>query len=283
MNNTTSPNFIYFPLKFWYRQFGFGLYQDIVSLSMSVTGTIGIVLNVLTLVILRSRAFDLKLYTYLRVYVVNSIFICFWTAGIFMIMSRNVFKFPNTFIPNFYHSILPLPLLSLSYIFEGFIDTLMSFERVTLLSNRFNWFNKRKPMFYCAISGFVSILTIIPYYFYYKVIKIVIPLNEIQVIELNYVGRLSHAIILERYENIFFCINDISPVILQIILSISAIILMKSYLKNRSRMTNLNLVRINNVIPTQVHTPNDEARKRARKMEIKLTILVIVLTILSAL
>jgi hypothetical protein len=86
---------------------------------------------------------------------------------------------------------------------------------------------------------------------------------------------------LKLYMNIFSYIIDAVPIILQIILSISTLALMKSYVKNKSRVTDMNLIRRNT--PAHAQTSNDEVRKRARKMEIKLTVLVIILTTLSIL
>jgi hypothetical protein len=277
MKNSTIRNVTYYPLNHWYSQFASSREQEILALVMLGSGIIGIFLNILTLIVLRSNAFDLKVYTYLRVFVVNSIMLCFWTALSFIFMVKSFFSFANTNGASLFNIYLVIPFLRMNNTFGVFIDILISFERVALFSNRFNWFKKLKPIIPCEISAIISVFVVIPYFFYYKPIQIEIPLNETEVFTMHFFRSKKYITILKEYITVLSYITDILPVILQVLLSIAAIVLIKSYSKNKNRINNMPMKRMN------TSTSNNETRKRTRKMEIKITIMVIILTTISML
>jgi hypothetical protein len=278
MHNST--NFTYIPLSFFiYDIYDTKLYQEILSLSMLPTGIIGIFLNILTLLILRSRVFNLSLYVYFRAYTINSLSICFWTGLSFLVNTRSIFDFSNTYNTNWFHIYFTIPILSINYTISSFLDLFMSLERVMLLSNGFQWFKKLKPSIICVVFVLISICLNIPSYFFYKPFMKTTSSNTKETTVYHSISK--NFTDLKLYMNVLSYIIDALPIILQIILSISTLALMKSYVKNKSRVTDMNLIRRNT--PAHAQTSNDEVRKRARKMEIKLTVLVIILTTLSIL
>jgi hypothetical protein len=291
MYNNTLSNVTYFPLSFWYAEFGSMFYQEVVDLSMLATGIVGILLNILTLVILRSKAFSLKLYVYFNIYVINSILICFWT-GTRLLNTKQLFEFSNTYRAVWYETFFSTPLLTLSYIFSGFIETIMSFERVVVLSNKFKWFEKMKPIIPCSISVAISISVCIPYFFYYKPSQMKIPLNETTVFTIHYTAPSKNLITLKQYIDITTYIIDITPIITQIVLSSISTVFMRLYVKKKKKMlskkepielTNSHLSVKNQTSQITAQKVENKTIKKTRTMEIKLAMLVVILTLFSIL
>jgi hypothetical protein len=293
-NNETNT------LEFWYQILGSSLIQDVIYLSLIPIGIIGIIFNILTLLVLRSDKFNLSFYTYLRAYTISSIFICFLSATRF---SSNIYQ--NLLIQNSAFSLqffcyVYIPVTSGINVFESTLDIILSMERLAILSKRIHWFGFINAKKLCFILAFVFIILAIPYWFFFKpqtiVTNILFSSGTTRAVTFHFfIPRYDHGFI-AFYMNIFPYFVDILPIVIEICLNILTIISVKKYTKNRIKLFNNNKNRDNEILAlnqsniTNSSTPTSSLAAvknltldKSKIAQVKLTILVIILSIMSIL
>jgi hypothetical protein len=85
MNNTTESNrTFYYPFSFWLKILGSTRYSEIVNISLIPIGFIGFLLNILAIVVLKARPFELPVFDYLRYYAIKSATVCLLITTLFL-------------------------------------------------------------------------------------------------------------------------------------------------------------------------------------------------------
>jgi hypothetical protein len=293
MSNSTS-NVTYFSMRVWYNRFGSAPYQEWIYLDLFPIGIIGIFLNILSLKVLQSKEFEHSFYSYLRAYIVNSIFLCFSNGTRFMNVTRSIFGFSNTYNANWYIVYIIIPINNICYHYGGFLDIVLGFERVVLLGNKFNWFKRIKPTLLCAFFLFASVLIDIVLFFSFKIIEKKVNLNKTEILTIHLYTPTSRAKVLADTLSYVF---DITPLIMEISLSVFGVILMKTFVKKKTKVmtagttrladkggTNISQNNTGTKVSASVLTSNtNDAVERAKKMELRLTLMTIILTSFSIL
>jgi hypothetical protein len=295
-NNTTTtaaPSF-YLSKKQWFAIFR-SMPQQWIDVSLIPLGIIGIILNILALIVMRSDKFNLPFYTYLRAYTCWSIVICAVNSIQFTSGSRTLFGFTNSKVSTVFYCYIFFPVQYVNNCYGSLLDIVLSMERVVLLSKTLNFFKKINPKLLCFIFLAISIVTSGPYFFF------IIP-GRTSTLQLSRTTSFTlHTISLShnrfvnsfaKYAPYFF---EIFPIVLETIFNVLSVYLIRKYTKNKLKITAATTAR-NGKGGTLVQDKSnanqantvDESRRtdsaalsRSRKMEIKLTILVIFMSTLS--
>jgi hypothetical protein len=303
MNNTTIFNSTVKPppgrpvlsKEQWYERFRSST-QSILDVSLIPIGITGIILNILALIVLKSNRFNLPFYTYLRAYVIASILICIVNGTQFTVGAYTVFEFTNSQGSVRFYSYFFTPILIISNIYGSALDVILSMERVVLLSKKLEWFRKINPRLLCLIIFLISFLLSTPYWF--QLGPNIFPTQLAGGIPfyINYVRPSRFFKKVQSYVTVIPYIIDIVPIVFEVIFNVVSIYLIKDYAKKKARIMNNGTSRgdglTKTVVMSQVATSdrrqtvtrsnnNDQSSSRVRRMEIKLTILVVFLSLLS--
>jgi hypothetical protein len=288
MNNTANKS--YYSLNYWYESLGSTLIHEIVYISLVPIGIIGILLNILALFILRSNKFRLSFYTYLRAYTICSVFICFFNATQFSAGVRRSLPFTNSKLSIQYFSYVYIPFFTGINVYGTSLDVVLSIERVALLSNRMHWFRSVNPKKLCFILMIIFSILAIPYWFFFEPMEMEVKLNETTTIRLHYFITHHSTSFLKFYFYVYSCFVDAIPIVVETSLNIISVIMIKKYVKQKLRIlvgssrssSRSNQIELGNLLITlrRANESNNFAF-RSKQMEIKLTILVIFLSIVS--
>jgi hypothetical protein len=277
MNNTTNET--YHSVKYWYSLFGYVYAKNIVNVVLIAIGIIGAILNILALIVMRANTFNLPFYTYLKAYTYCSICICLLNATLFTSGTRYLIKFSNSKGSFEYYSYFFAPLLSITNFYGSFIDVVLSMERIVLLTKKLEWFRKIDPKVLCLTFFVITNVLSWPFWIYYRPHSFHVMLNETTPFVINYykvkilVGSLSYYFDILRY------FIDVFPIVFEVTFNVISVCLVKNFTKNKMRITN-NTSHSDRTINTNV---NSSSAMRSKRMEIRLTIFVIILSFLSTL
>jgi hypothetical protein len=271
MNITT----VYFSKGQWFNIFGLFKNQQLLFLIMCPINLIGATLNLLTFVILTKNEFRRMLvYKYLRIYTLNSAVICLLDSTQFIGNSQQFFQFSNSYWSIRYFSNFYIPLITTLTFYQSSLDIILSFDRIVLFSNRFSFYKSINPLLVSSIAFILSCILLGYYWLLLTHVQVDLPLNKTKTFRFHYFD-LSY--ISNKYP--VYVINFISDgmtLIIELFLSVSTIILLKNYLRSREITGNFT-AQTNTTI---INIPHPSTA-RARKMEVKVTILVSILSFFS--
>jgi hypothetical protein len=305
MNNTTIFNSTVKPppgrpvlsKEQWYERFRSST-QSILDVSLIPIGITGIILNILALIVLKSNRFNLPFYTYLRAYTIAGVFICIVYCTQFTVGAYTVFEFTNSQGSIRFYSYFFQPFLILTNIYGSALDVILSLERVVLLSKKFQWFRRINPRLLCLIILLISFMLANPFWFLLGPHIFSTKLAGGIPFSINYIRPSRFLDKIQSYVTILPYFIDIVPIVFEVTFNVLSIYLIKDYAKKKARIMNNGTSRgdgltrtnvISRVAPTvdrhrstsQTQINNNDPSLRMRRMEIKLTILVVFLSLIS--
>jgi hypothetical protein len=271
----------YLPLNIWFNYFGSRKFQEISYLVYILVCFIGALLNMISYRIFRKSHFDLTIHEYLRMYTVTSALICVFLSTRFISCSRRFFSFSNSefavrYLGNFY-----IPFTYTLNLFQSCFDILLSFDRIHVLTDRFKFYKNLKPkkvvLFLFAFSCFASIYN----WLYFSYQKMYIPIGENEF-------YLIHFLVMSKFVNSYVVyvtnvITSILPAVVEVPLNIWTIKLLHSYLKKGKNVQLKDENERTNIIDVNQLHKMESFDLRVKKLEIKITVLVIVLSCVSIL
>jgi hypothetical protein len=290
-NNSISAknNFCFNQTNFWFELLGLKWYHEIIYLCLLPTGLIRLLLNIFALIILRGDSFKLPIFYYLRVYAFKSSIICLITSTLFVTNTRRLFSFTNSMWTMVYSAHIQIPIAKTLFFYEACLDIVLSFDRAVMFSSGFRFFKKIKPSLVCLILLVISIVISCPFWLLFKQSMNEFETNQNQTVLVHRV--VSTKLISPLITYIVVSIVDVFPFLIEIPLNAIVMILLKRYLKRKfelrqatqSRLNSrsvhqskLNSIHVNRTV--SVYT-QDEVR--TKKMEIKVTFLVVIMSIFS--
>jgi hypothetical protein len=281
MNNSTVsiPSVTYHSAIYWLTKFGSDRAQDIKLLTLLPIGIIGFILNILVLVVLRNKEFELSVYSYIRAYTFNSALICLLISTRFVTKSYTLFKFTNTLVAQLYSSKFYVPVTKFLYLYGSFLDILLTFDRIVLFSNRFQFFKRLKPLLVCIIIAPITLILVIYHFINREIRETSVKLNKTEIFVIYSVkgSKLN-----DRLANIIInSIIDLLPIVLEILFNVATIFFLKKYINKKKHI--IGDVQMSSQ-PSAKFTENANKTKqqnRTRKMEIRVTVLILVMSIIS--
>jgi hypothetical protein len=245
-----------------FNTFGLEFYQEMIYLSLAPFGLIGIGLNILTFVILRGEQFRLPVIHYLRVHTINSCLMC-------LIIPTVITGHINNEWSARYHVHFYIPFINLLVFYQTSLDTLLTLDRALAFTTYFDNLMQFKPKLVSLILLIICILVSLPFWTAFNIKPIDIELNE--------TGKfVLHSSTIEPSYFFYFAnlVLNIVPFVVEMPLNVVTMILLKKYLKRRVHFMNARPV---------IHLDDFviELENRLRKMEMKVTILVVIQSLFS--
>jgi hypothetical protein len=287
MNNNTNSSENFYPSKTSIFNMFRSYKQQEIDVILIPMGLIGVLLNILALIVLRSDKFNLPFFGYLKAYTYASLFICLINITQFTAGARTILPFTNSIGTARYYCYIFYPFQVILNTYGSSLDIILSMERVVLLSKRLEWFKKIKPNVLCFIFFIISVGFSSPYWFLFApaAFKRSLSKTETLLVHINggsrYISKISDYIFKMPY------VIDTIPIIMETFFNILSVYLIKEYTKNKKRITGNNGINKNdaptltNNAPTVAGQSRRSESNRAKKMEVKLAILVIFLSIFS--
>jgi hypothetical protein len=254
----------------WLKILGLNLKHEIMYLSLLPICLIGLLLNILTLLILRGESFRLPIFSYLRVYAIKSGVICILLSTLFLANTRRFFTFTNSQWTMIYSAQIQIPVAKTLFFYESCLDILLSFDRAVMFSSGFHFYKKIKPNLICLILFVISCIISCPFWIIFTARSDVLKLNETEVYKLYSIDVTKWTSNLLLY--IVFSIVDFLPFLAEIPLNIIVIVLLKRYLKRKLNVRNSSSTRLAVLTQEEIRT---------KKMELKVTFLVVIMSFFS--
>jgi hypothetical protein len=239
-------------------------YQDMIYLILAPIGLIGIGLNILAFIILRGEQFRLPVIHYLRAHTINSCFMC-------LIIPTVITGRINTESSAKYYAHFYIPFAMILIFYQTSLDTVLTFDRALTFSTHFEKYRHFKPKLVSIILLVISILMSLPTWFTFGT-------KQTEMIQLNGTTETTVFYFSFMKPNFSFYMTNfifnIIPFTFEMPLNIVTMIFLKNYLKRR--------VHFRNARPAD-HPDGFllQQENRLRKMEMKVTLLVIILSIFS--
>jgi hypothetical protein len=245
-----------------FNTIGLEYYQEMIYLSLIPIGLIGIGFNILTFMILRGEQFRLPVVHYLRAHTVNSCLMC-------ILIPTVITAYINSEWSNKYYTHFYIPILNLLIYYQTSLDTLLTLDRALTFTTRFEKLKELKPKLVSMILLVISLVMNSPVWFTFKTKKIEIQLSETE-------KSVFYMAIMEANHFFYFAsiIVDTIPFVVEMPLNVVTMVLLKKYLKRRIHFRNARPLNHPDGLLLQ-------QENRTRKMEMKVTFLVIVLSVLS--
>ena len=246
MNKTnSSQNEFYLTKPEWFELFGSTLTLDSLSLYLVTPFSLaGVLLNSLSYYVLSNKKFESKIiFSFLRVYSLNSLLMSILLSTHFNI-TYNYFDITNTFMFRAYSSIVYIPTVTVLAFFSGFLDILISLER---LFDFYPAVKKLTSLKSCFILMFIVDVITLPYFFIYYPAHLDVNLSENEPFRLHYIGlsEFGQSSIGQIVNNVLFFIKDVVAFIIEILLNISLIVLLRKHINKKNRIIKTGLSKIN--------------------------------------
>ena len=164
MNRTNSTQF-YLTKNLWCEIFGSSMVLDSLVIFLATPFSLaGIILNSVSFYVLSNKKFESKIiFCYLRVYTLNSLLMCLLLSTYFNI-TYNYFEITNTFLFRAYSSIVYVPIVTVLAFFSGFLDILISVERLLAFYPHMKKITSLKSYYILLV---IVIIITLPYFFIY--------------------------------------------------------------------------------------------------------------------
>ena len=290
MNSTNNRTVLYMSKEQWIIYFGGSSMVDSIKVYLfTPLALLGVLLNLVCFFVFISKEFrNQPLYSYFRIFTLNSTLIEALQATVFLVKTYEFFDFSNTYASFFYFSFLYRPILSTAYFYGNVLDVLITLERICQLNKKFTILKKASPLLLCFFSLVFCIIINIPSFMINNVSYIDLKTSPTESFRLFYFSysTFARSFLGKILTYVVYVIRDGFTLIAQVVLGIILIILVKRYANRRKRLFNLGY----NSTPDQSSMNSDKAKvstnpmvkKTDSKIDRKVTLMVIFICTLSS-
>lgn len=171
-NSTIAITHHYKPFEYHLTSVGSTWFADSISLFiMPFICMSGIFTNITGFItLLLNSKLRLKMHYYLRVYFLNSFFICLFGLMYGVFSARRYLSFGNTWYAMVYVNQVAIPVVNTCYFYNNMLDLMMVFEKLCIFVRKFAYFNKKyikKPLTPCVILFSICLIINLPIFFAY--------------------------------------------------------------------------------------------------------------------
>jgi hypothetical protein len=283
MNTTDANNSIrnvYQTLNYWYNIYGSPLYREIIFMCFIPINITGFIFNVISYIVYRGKDFQMPVYKYIRIYAVNSAFICLILSTRFVNTSRRFLSFSNSEGAIHYYANFYLPILSTLTLFQASLDIILAFDRIVLFSNKYLFFKRLNPRMVCGFCLVLSSILMSYHWMRLTHTKIELYLNGTNIFTMHY---LNFSYLSNEYATyVTNFISDVIPLCIEIPLNVIAIKALRNYIAKKETI-GVGMVSVKESETDKKKLPKkSSAAKKTKRMEIKVSILVFFMSFLTA-
>lgn len=247
---------------------------------------VGLILNFVCLKILNKKEFSLnQLFSYLKLYVVCSLILCFGISLAFICTTNHAFEFTKTYAARFIGCYILIPVVTITYTYSSILDILITLERLYSFLPQLKFIKaklKWKPVSLISLIG--CIIINIPFLISFK--PTFIGSNESNGYYYAGVSEFSQSYYGKAINGVVFLVRDMLTFIVDLILNIVLMILFKRHLNKRKLIIN----HLNDLVRLTTDETNSQAMNRLNndrllqidslnKADINLTLMAILLSV----
>ena len=223
-------------------QFGFSIILDKLHVYFLVPfGLISLMLNIFSFMILRKLSFKTaKFFRYMRLYVLNNIFLVLFLMGTIIFSARTIFEFANTYLAEVISNYFIYTTVYIFYFYGSTLEICIILERSQFfLPKRFKKVKLQRFKLLFIIIFLISILIQTPFYFIIEINYIDVPLNS-SLYRIYYVGASSFGTSVAGVVIIYvdYAIRDLMPLVIKIMLNFVLVYFVRQYM-SRIKMEKL--------------------------------------------
>jgi hypothetical protein len=235
-NNSNASN-LYLSFDEWLLKIGSSYLIDTVHFIVApLLGSIGLALNLISLKVLLNDQFkESRLYTYLRLYLINSSLICLLNIGLFTTARR--YFYPDPYLGPFYHArVYPL-LANIGYFYACLLEIIITFDRISILTNKakLKFLDNHRPLLHCIFLLILCLTVTLPFGLMFSVRSLTARLSSTEIHTFYYLDSSvffkSNAGKFLSYVQIV--IRDLFGLGFQIGYNVYSLHLLKKYLANK--------------------------------------------------
>ena len=279
MNDSNDTEVTEYTLDEWYDYFGVTFEMDIAYVyALTPTSLASFGFNCLTFAILLDKKFNLSIiYSYLRLYIFNSLIISFILTTTFVSNTYRIFSFTNTFGSITYGVYVFTPILTVLYFYSNLLEICIIMERTEkylptqyrLIKN--SYFNK-----VCLGLFIFSVVLNIPTFIscYTAVENVHVADNSTRSIYFWGISDFSASVYGKVITFVIFFIRDFFFLFLKLVLNVISVFLIHKYLAKLNDSSKLNIIGLSKIKVKKPYLSNTD--KSLTKMVITATILSIV-------
>jgi hypothetical protein len=239
---TAFNSITYFSFEFWLLVFGSTIYIDtLLFLIIPLMSVFGLVINLIGFRVLLNEQFkSLRLYAYLRVYLLNSCCLCLIMIGIF-VSSRRYVSALNNYYSYFFISHIFAPIVVTCYSYAGVLDIVILLDRISMLTrNKINFINKLSTNMVCLIAFIFNIFLTFTWYYALYPNSLTVDLSSTEAytfhfFDLNNFTKSELFFIIRLVQTV---LRDLIVTLAQVGLNCVSINLLKKHLIKKSKMLN---------------------------------------------
>ena len=163
-------------------------------------------------------------------------------------ITYNYFDMTNSFLVRAYSSIVYIPIVTILAFFSGFLDILISVER---LLDFFPNVRKLTSLKSCFILMPVVILITLPYFFIYYPSHLDVDLSQNETFRLYFIGLsdFGQSSIGQIVNNVLFFIKDVLVFIIEIVLNVLLVVLITKHKNKKKRVIKTTTIPLNSLQP----------------------------------
>ena len=257
-SNQTNDTSLFYPAEYWYAFFGSTpLLNALFYYLLTPISILGVFLNLLSFYILcKSKFPNLALYSFLRVYVIESFILNFFLSLFFIPNSYGTISFANSYPSAFYMAYIYTPFLNVFVLFGSFLDICISLDRIFMFYPKLDIFSKFSHYKICLFLLVLSLVICSQYFFNSYPTYMDVNLNSTQVLRLyNWESTsFSQSLLAQALNYTNYVLRDIVLLIVEIVLNVMSILFLKKHLAKKT-----------NVLETKRHSKPAEISESLNK------------------
>jgi hypothetical protein len=153
------------------------LYMD------TIVGGIGLILNVLSFVVFLDKEFEMKLYSYMRVYTINSALISLITGLAFVSNALRYFSWTHSYPAQVFYVYVYIPVLITGYYYGTLLDMIITLDRISFFLKPVKKLFILGPYKLCAVCLAFCFITNASFYFNITTQMITVTINSTRTVE----------------------------------------------------------------------------------------------------
>ena len=243
-----NENYLYLEKETWFEVLGSNRLSDEIYLyALTPISILATVLNLVSFVVLLKRKKQTTAISlYLRLYILTSLLISLMQSLVFLHKSYGYLKLSNSYEAFFYRTYIYTPTLNALTQFQGFLDALISLNRLRACLPRLKHKLPIPPLMICLCLFLVSILVSIQYIFTSSLHILTVKPSPTESLTLYMIQETNFTLSTsgEYLNSINYVLRDILVYLVVIILNVITLPKLKKILKEKKSTTNDNNVNL---------------------------------------
>ena len=198
----------------------------------------GAFFNLISMIILYRKKFKSRpLYTYLKVFTLNSLGLNLIEMGLTSVLSFRFMEFSyKSPLPSYFMCYFYIPFMNVLVLYGIVLEIYISFERNSQFSAKFKYLLNYNPVKVCLVTFLACFLINIQHFFVGKPVTEYHVIKSSHVLKINYFNFTKFSVSLSGIiiNSIVYIFRDVVLFVVQIVFNLITIVLLKNHLNNKN-------------------------------------------------